>query len=351
MRRIYILGAGASRGAGLPLTSDFIKRGNELKDKFEINDRLWKFINEPKFRNFTIEDILGYIDMEMRLLSIDIGIDPDEKNRIDLTNPYENHIYYLKGIKSGLLNYIQAVIILCYRYYDEEKISNYSKLLDRFIKCLTGDDIIITFNYDILIDYFLKENGFIPQYGMEFQHKNEEVNQKKTHIPLFKLHGSLNWTICPQCQKPSWNEYDKFLERSNSNSIDLNKMKFSNKFETRNHRICYRNEKHEIKIFEETLIIPPTWNKHDYRYIRELWLKASENIKTANRIIFIGYSFPQSDIYFKYLLLSSLPKDNYSVEVIDPNVQDIAGCYLEIFRNNISFKSMTFEEYIADTIF
>ena len=67
----------------------------------------------------------------------------------------------------------------------------------------------------------------------------------------------------------------------------------------------------------------------------------------AEKIIFIGYSFPQSDLQFKFLLLSSLAKNNnrFNVEVIDPNIQNTAGRYLEIFKDNITFKAMTFEDY------
>lgn len=325
MRRVYVLGAGASKGAGLPLMNDFLDRAKELKDKLRDKfDDLWDYFNEPKFRNLNIEDILGYLDMEISL----------------------NNLNFDKRIKYRLLNFIQNVIILSYYYGDDKNLSHYSNLLNRFIQSLTKDDTIITFNYDVLIDDFLNKNGFLPDYGIDLQYK--KLSEKETHIPLFKLHGSLNWSICGKCQKPSWNEYDNLLKRSKSTKNDDESDELYQLFELTNRRICQTNEKH--RRIEETLIVPPSWNKHDYPYIKDLWLKASNNLKNANKIIFIGYSFPQTDIYFKYLLLTSLPKSNIPVEVVDPKIQNIAGRYLEIFRDNISFKSMTFEEYISDII-
>jgi hypothetical protein len=254
-----------------------------------------------------------------------------------------------KLIKNRLLKFIENVIILSFYYGDENKILQYSNLLKKFIEQLTKDDTIISFNYDVLIDDFLTKNGLLPDYGIDLEQK--QASQNNMRIRLFKLHGSLNWSICSKCKKPQWYEYDYLLERSKSsksNGSDNISDKLYELFELDSLKMCGKNEKHKRLIEEDTLIIPPSWNKHDYPYFKGMWLKASEALKDADKIIFIGYSFPQTDIYFKFLLLTSLPKNGFSVEVVDPNIQNIAGRYLEIFKDNISFNAKTFEEYILE---
>lgn len=328
MSKVYVLGAGASAGAELPLISNFLKKAKELKDKQQDNfDDVWRYIAEPQFRNINIEDILGYLDM----------------------NISQNNLDSDKIIKRRLLEFIENVIILSYYYGDEKKILDHSNMLKKFTKHLTKDDTIISFNYDILIDDALTKNGLIPDYGIDFEHK--QAGQNNTRIRLFKLHGSLNWSICPKCKKPQCHRYDYLLKRSKSstsNDIDEYSDKFYELFELPNFKICTKNEKHKRPIEEDTLIIPPSWNKHDYPYIKDLWRKASEALKNADKIIFIGYSFPQTDIYLKFLLLNSLPKNSYSVEVVDPDIQNTARRYLEIFKDNISFSEKKFEEYIHE---
>jgi hypothetical protein len=50
------------------------------------------------------------------------------------------------------------------------------------------------------------------------------------------------------------------------------------------------------------LVIPPTWNKSEYReLILPVWKRAARELETAENIYVIGYSLPPSDGFFKYL--------------------------------------------------
>ncbi|MDD5474101.1 MAG: SIR2 family protein [Candidatus Methanoperedens sp.] len=414
MRNVYILGAGASEGAGLPLMSNFLERAKDLtgirkepffrwgydilnkdREKFlnslawyfqykwmrrakiertedgkvikvsfgkkwlslilnnervelnfengrtgkfiakkengELNiykwddfDDIWEYINVHKLENFNIEDIFGYLEMKIDINSLD-----SDKNE-------DVHIRNL------VLELIEKVIKWSYDYSDEEKVSKYSMLLEKFVKKLKNDTII-SFNYDVLIDDCLDKNGLSPDYGATFENKESS----KSDIQLIKLHGSLNWKICPECKKPIRLNYDYLTERRSKSATkteyDVNDL-LSNIL-----TICPKKHNRSYMI-ENTLIAPPSYIKnvpHFREVINELRKSASEKLKIAEKIIFIGYSLPQTDTYFKYLLLSSLPEKEFSVEVVDPNPQNIAGRYFETFKkNDISFRAMKFEDYI-----
>lgn len=170
----------------------------------------------------------------------------------------------------------------------------------------------------------------------------EKPKEFEKRIPLLKLHGSLNWRICHKCNKPRWIENKHLLEMAD----DDEKRNFVHEIFLKIRTPCPIHKRHTI----ETFFVPPSWNKNDYLDSKILWKLASQKLKIADEIIFIGYSLPQADIYFKYLLLSSLPEKKFSVEVVDPNIENIAGRYLEIFKDNISFKAMSFEDYIKNCI-
>lgn len=331
MNTVYIFGAGTSKGAGLPLINNFFEKTEDFRKKDHIKeyDEIKKNIDKHILDNNNIEEILGYLDMKIHLFNDNID----------------------KNTKINLITVIKKTLYLSY-YYEKEE-SKYFEALNEFVNNkLTIDDTIISFNYDILIDSCLVNNKWYPDYGIKLEsYKEIDKNHSRKRISLFKLHGSLNWSICPECETPQWNNYSLLLKKYSDSDI-LSAKLYENFLANGNLCSCEKNHKKNLKTKklilceEDTLIVPPSWNKLDYKPLKELWEKAYERLKNADKIIFIGYSFPQTDIDFKYLLLSSLPiNKNINVEVIDPNIQKIAGCYMEIFKDNISFKSKTFEEY------
>ncbi len=129
-KKVYVFGAGASEGAGLPLMSNFLKKAKELQEKqIDIFEDVWEYLKVNKLENFNIEMILGYLDMKISL---------SESNS-------DEHV------KSRLLGFIEKTIALSYYYSDDKNISVYSELLKKFVDRLTKNDVIISFNYDVLI--------------------------------------------------------------------------------------------------------------------------------------------------------------------------------------------------------
>jgi len=64
--------------------------------------------------------------------------------------------------------------------------------------------------------------------------------------------------------------------------------------------------------------------------LKSVWKSASEEIEQATRIIIIGYSLPETDSFFKYLLALGLSKNDSLQEIILINpAQGIEGEALE----------------------
>ena len=112
-------------------------------------------------------------------------------------------------------------------------------------------------------------------------------------MKYLKLHGSANWLLCSKCKKI--NHYDKGYPK------DL----------VKGCKICK-----DKKVNLEPLIVPPSWNKSEYReQINRIWETAIKEMNQARKIFIIGYSVPPTDMYFEYLISLGL-KDNDIVEKI-----------------------------------
>jgi hypothetical protein len=184
-------------------------------------------------------------------------------------------------------------------------------LLDRRIAAgLEGDPFsVINFNWDILLDKTLHEACCAGElegqpeaqidyccftYALEpAAWKNREhiagtllKSSGIFNLKILKLHGSVNWLLCPQCAKL----FTSFDER-----LGL-----------RNRSVCPACREHPHL---DPLIITPTLLK-DLQTIqlKTIWHNALTELQEANRIVFVGYSFPMADFEFRYVLAKGVQK-------------------------------------------
>ena len=97
-------------------------------------------------------------------------------------------------------------------------------------------------------------------------------------------------------------------------------------------------------------LVAPTWNKTHDKSMLKVWALAEEQLKRATFIRFLGYSLPESDSYFQYLLSAALT-DNEALRGIDVVCQDPDGSVRSRYERIISFRPLNFvnanlEEYL-----
>jgi NAD-dependent SIR2 family protein deacetylase len=277
---VIILGAGASKSEGAPLQNDLFKsffepterenpRNNIPNNGETLRANIKKFFSVfygiedifipevfNKFQFPTFEEALG-------ILEIAISKDEEYKNQSLNLLDFKNSIVYI------MAQSIENKLDLCTRHEGWHK-KLVSKVLD---DNRTRNISFISTNYDLLIDNALLRNGS-PNYG--FKHYN-------TGIPLYKLHGSLNWLYCPTCKK---------IKVATANKIMISAILDSTEARC---SYCGSNQKY--------VVIPPSYFKnYNNQYLSEIWNKAEEVLTEADHIIFCGYSFPDADIHIKYLL-------------------------------------------------
>ena len=157
------------------------------------------------------------------------------------------------------------------------------------VKRMKPGDVVLSFNYDILIDnaLFNLEKTTDSDYRMNFFKVNqdgewEKPSEQRSEVTLLKLHGSLNWVRCGFCGALILYRYKKQT------------LYGAQVFQ------CPRCSSDET--YAERMMIPPIQSK-DYRDrdIAFLWVQADHLIKVFSRIICIGYSFSPLD--FDMILL------------------------------------------------
>lgn len=151
-------------------------------------------------------------------------------------------------------------------------------------------DSIITFNYDLVLEHALQRIGAVADYHLPGPMVKEPCRDTP-RVTVLKLHGSANWAICTNCEGSVIVLDEKVTE--NPNAL--------------RETICPDCQKASY----HPLLIPPSWDKSEYQRITSaIWRQAVAELEKATRIIVIGYSMPEVDAFFKYLMTLSLSRNH-----------------------------------------
>lgn len=167
-------------------------------------------------------------------------------------------------------------------------------------------------------------NGLAPSYGLPAERTNEVAlaDSPLCTIRILKLHGSANWTMCLRHRERIFVLRPKEASVANEQAAP----KCHSCGEQANTR----------------LIVPPTWNKDEYRtHLLPVWQSAARELESAERIFIIGYSMPEIDRFFRYLLAAAIHKNRVLHEVIVVNsnnahAQRIAKLFRRLFEKHKS---------------
>jgi len=175
----------------------------------------------------------------------------------------------------------------------------------KLVRLMEPNDVIIIFNYDLLIENSLSSikrfnpNGYQLEYCKEYKDDVWTKQHKESLINIYKLHGSINWIQCIDCNSLF------ILDKE-----DFNKNVFVSK--KINKIICPKCK--EKNTFNR-LIIPPTLSKnYNENPFRSLWRNAEKKIVDIDRIASLGYSLPTTD-YATRTLLRSINKIDPKKEI------------------------------------
>ena len=113
------------------------------------------------------------------------------------------------------------------------------------------------------------------------------------NIKLLKLHGSMNWLQCPNCQQL----FIGFDEKHNIVNYT-------------HPRPCRHCRDHGHKSTLRGSLVMPTFLKDLNNFqVKLIWQNASVELMEARRLVFVGYSLPSADFEFRQLLSRMVHRD------------------------------------------
>jgi len=327
MNTVYIVGAGASYGDNIevkdaqhpatptkpPMIRGFFRRSlldairyepNQIEkdypDAFEwiraqIPRTNGKPVGEPPWDQINLEEVFTAVEL-----------------RREFESPESDAGARLRIVRNQLVGYITRILGLCTQ-------NAYGELSRALVWRLNGEDSLLTFNWDLLLDEPFTISGCQePQLDNFVRSRYASTSAEGTDSDhgtglYLKMHGSLNWFLCtnPKCKFASEIQIDSNLHycllraagfRANTDiwAVDLG---------------CSH-----CGSATEPLIVPPLVRKPitDSGIIRSIWGLARNKLQTADRMVLIGFSVPPTD-FFVHWLLHSAALDNPAVDVVVVN--------------------------------
>jgi hypothetical protein len=348
---VYILGAGFSAERGLPMVKDFMFKMRDAldwldhqkrKDEIEAIRKVLEFRGGAASAAYRVKIDLENIEELFSLASASTkSNDLSDSIRIAIaaTLDYcgsENRItsiYRLDGRDEiSILNSYrvpQAPNVPTHSpfTYEVPEYEYYLRSALGFQEMAERKTSFISFNYDTVVEEAFFKLGVKFSYGFgrgDIDYEAEQLGLDDAGILLLKLHGSINWG------------------RRRAATSGAGKL-----------TICDSYEKAR-SLGATPDLIPPTWRKVFDGYLEDVWQNALDAIRTATRIIVIGFSVPQTDNHFKYLLAAGLQSNISLRDVIFVNPdnekimpQRIDALFTNPLYSRVTHKNIGVREFLG----
>jgi NAD-dependent SIR2 family protein deacetylase len=334
---VYILGAGFSKPAGAPSQAGILEEILRLPDEGHrlavAKDKLRRFllddlrIRPERIADVALEDIYTPIDR-----CIADGTSMKSQSASQLAEFREQLEYLIsRAISTAIARYLaehpgasgyvddfaahivakaarraelakNATSSAAAKAYDPLSIIslNWDILLDNAIHSALGNDSALRGDYDPfgVVDYCCYVSS-LESGDPRIRSGLWSLGCKGYNVKLLKLHGSMNWLQCPNCQR-------LFVQFGSKQQI----------LEHLGTTLCRHCERcgHENHLVGS--LVMPTFLKDLSNFqIKLVWQNAGVELMEAKKLVFIGYSLPNADFEFRQLLSRMVHRDA-AVEVI-----------------------------------
>ena len=255
-KTVYILGAGFSAPTGIPTMADFISKAKDIDDD-GIKELLKKIRVFSAIKNYCKSDLHNLEEVFSILAADDL----------------------ISGSKNAELM----------KSFIEKTVEFYTPKID-----LTIYENLHSSEYEHnWINHII--NG-----------KYEKIFHFLSRVMLLKFKKEGKEQKCLKIEKMDWKEHNDII------TFNYDKL-LENCIEILNSRALEGSEVFLKPILDKlhgsvgcNNIIPPTWAKMRTDNLEEVWSSAFGKISNADRLVFIGYSLPESDAYFRYFLKAAL---------------------------------------------
>lgn len=331
---VFILGAGFSKPAGIPLLRGFVQKMWEMAKKGHvvkglsredqqifaraqtIREELDGYHGRARFDDWNIEDVLSLLSFNA------IGGGRPERSKLEsMTQAIARTVELTCSVKPH-----------SYDSHNGEIQTTGPAIYRTFWRSLFGAmangyhlPAIITFNYDLILERSLFQllNGVsyktadevpLTSFQICYHHKSFGPLQYRILPRRYEIRGSDRvWST----HQGLGTSLESFSVEDDKPKIELLKLHGSLNFPAK------KRESKEISIdtvVKNPYILPPVFNKLSGNDSNSMWTAALSRVRSAKNIVIVGYSLPQTDVYMQYFMKAAVgPNRNMqSITVFDP---------------------------------
>ena len=311
---VFVLGAGVSMNLGAPLMADFLEKadliyrqrrvehfGEHFERVARARSALQQVHSKTALDIHNLESVFGAFDMARLLGSLpgleeeDVETLPDSM-RVVIAKTLEETIEFDTSAEGG-----RPMVYGAHRQFAET--------LGDLCRREPGSVSVVSFNYDIITDFAMECVEIGPDYALADSPEFRLGPPKSFEhtVPLLKLHGSINWAkcSCPDCTSAVACPVRFFINPEYP--VERGKWPHGGKVYIGTGIPKAPITCHNQTVSNRLLIVPPTWNKGTTEdALIPVWRRAAEELRTAQNVYILGYSLPETDIFFRYMFALGL---------------------------------------------
>jgi len=306
VKTVYVMGAGASAAEGAPVVRNFLRIAHRYF-KEERNDIdleiVWEFLEYfygTRKKIKSEDDLDKYLGIDELFNIVDWYLLHNQAFSLRFPMPR------LYELKSAL---VMMISLTLERSLPPDKGIHHSFVSEVMSSC-DERPTFISLNYDIVLDKAVRATGYGLEYGFYGSHDDHLKTRGK--VPLYKLHGSLNWTLCPLCGEISEHEE-----------------KVAHLLFTESSITCLNCGGENL---QSVIIAPTLYKSYNISRLHNIWDSAGGAISRSDRLVIIGYSLAPADTSIIATVKRALnvPDRKREMVVINPS-RRVCSRYRQIF--------------------
>lgn len=330
---------------------DFSMRLFEYNEKFSNTKEQVALDDQYKVLSLLKEDVRSQLErsnFQINLEDVFTSFDKSYQRR-----EFLNNLTYYKAdiIRESITRLFVYYFCKCTNEHSFDA-KEYVNFCD-YLKTLKNVSIIST-NWDVLIEEYFKHEKidynlcFNEKYYIDSAKAAKKVSPKT--VNLIKLHGSINWFKCMNC--------------GTINIVDNGACgNFLFEDSMKEHCMKCGETTFDDGLLQSQIITPTMIKSINNQLYNNLWAAASNDLRDAKKITFIGYTLPLADFELRYLLGRCVP-ENIPIDVVlyetDDPVQTQNGALKNLlpekryrdlfFKNQLTFYYNGFEKYFSEKL-
>ncbi len=347
-KRIFILGAGFSKSLGMPLATELTPLIlNEFK-KHDMDDMLaWYEYLEKRIKwlesntNKTIASI--NIEQVFDLAYFDIIKWRMEQHKCELGRNHGDTPWNKADSIASWLNYMEEDLSEII-WKEQKKAQERIETISNFTKNLNPDDVIITFNYDTLLEKSLTDLKKKWNYAFEYENGSG--------LKIYKMHGSINWIMVPRSQEENFG-YEVLFKKKDLNQHEVNNDTSGESeydyilLKVPNESLKGRIENKDLQMSNKSYSIA-LGGLGRYKSLDKIpglgviWSNAMASLRSSEKVCVIGFSLSSYDIMARLNFCSIMLKQTQhnmlqSITIIDPYAYEIKSNFQSVFGKDTKF--------------